>query len=119
MSDYYALLPADTKAAWALLSDEMQDEVGSYGSYQGFWRTDRRRERRRHRRRLADTVTVDLTYTSANGTESETRLITVQDTGEGTADRRRRGDHVLTTADHGQTGSSSAASFSRLGAARP
>ena len=82
VTDYYALLPDDTKGAWELLSDEMQDVVGSYGSYQGFWSTidavsvdDTAAD--------SDTVTVDLTYTTAEGTESETRLITVQETDEG------------------------------------
>ncbi|HYF72182.1 MAG TPA: serine/threonine-protein kinase [Nocardioides sp.] len=34
---YYASLPADTEAGWAALSPEFQDQVGSYGDYEGFW----------------------------------------------------------------------------------
>ncbi|MDZ5621828.1 hypothetical protein SFC88_13360 [Nocardioides sp. HM23] len=83
VTDYYALLPDDTRGAWALLSDEMQDEVGSYGSYQGFWRTVEAVTVDDTSVDSTDTVTVDLTYTTASGTESETRLITVQDTGDG------------------------------------
>ena len=83
MTEYYGLLPDDTKSAWALLSDEMQDEVGNYGSYQGFWRTIEAVSVDDTTAESADTVAVDLTYTTADGTESETRLITVQDAGEG------------------------------------
>lgn len=83
VSDYYALLPADTSAAWDLLSDEMQAQVGSYGSYQGFWRTIEAVSVESTGAESADTVVVELTYTTAEGTESETRLLTVQDTGDG------------------------------------
>ena len=61
----------------------MQDAVGSYGSYRGFWRTVEAVSVDDTAADAAGTVTVDLTYTTADGTESETRLITVQDTGDG------------------------------------
>ena len=83
VSDYYALLPSDTKAAWELLSDDMQAEVGSYGSYKGFWRTIDAVSVDDVADDGSGTVTVELTYTSAAGTESETRTITVEDTSEG------------------------------------
>jgi serine/threonine protein kinase len=83
VEDYYALLPDDTKDAWDLLGPSMQDSVGSYGSYRGFWAT-------------VDSVTVDgtevvddggvdvsRTAVTSRGTESETRRITVADAGDG------------------------------------
>lgn len=84
VSDYYALLPSDTKTAWDLLSDGMQAEVGSYGSYKGFWRTIDAVSVEDVADDGSGTVTVELTYTSDAGTESETRTITVEDTSEGT-----------------------------------
>ncbi len=84
VTDYYALLPSDTKSAWDLLSDGMQAEVGSYGSYKGFWRTIDSVSVDGASDDGSGTVTVELTYTSDAGTESETRQITVADTGEGT-----------------------------------
>jgi serine/threonine protein kinase len=83
VTDYYALLPSDTKSAWDLLSDGMQAEVGSYGSYKGFWRTIDAVSVDGTSESSSGDVTVELTYSSDDGTESETRLITVEDTGEG------------------------------------
>ncbi|MEZ0579658.1 serine/threonine-protein kinase [Nocardioides sp. MH1] len=83
VTDYYALLPTDTKSAWALLSDDLQDQVGSYGSYRGFWSTIDSVSVDSATESSDGAVTVDLTYVSDAGTESETRLITVEDTGEG------------------------------------
>jgi hypothetical protein len=83
VQDYYGLLPDDTRTSWGLLGATMQDEIGSYGSYRGFWAT-------------VDSVSVDgtevvgdgvvdatLTYVTARGTETETRRITVADTEAG------------------------------------
>lgn len=76
VSDYYALLPDDTRAAWGLLDGEARSDAGGYGGFTGFWET-------------VDSVavegtsvedgvvTVDLVY---NGSESETRRLAV---GEG------------------------------------
>jgi hypothetical protein len=83
VTDYYALLPDDTRRAWELLSEEMQSEVGSYGSYQGFWRTVEAVTVDDTAAESEDTVSVDLTYTTSDGTQSETRVITVEDTGDG------------------------------------
>ncbi|MBC9734974.1 serine/threonine-protein kinase [Nocardioides marmotae] len=75
VEDYYALLPTDYEAAWRVLSPEMQEALG-YDSYSGFWSSvdsvsidgiDPQGE---------GTVLVDLTY---NGSDSETREITVSD----------------------------------------
>jgi serine/threonine protein kinase len=83
VTDYYGLLPDDTKAAWVLLSDDMQAEVGSYGSYRGFWRTIDSVAVDGTEEESSGTVLVDLTYSSERGEESETRRITVEDTGDG------------------------------------
>lgn len=73
--DYYAALPSDTDAAWAMLAPSYQDEIGR-GTYDGFWAT-------------IDSVIVDgtapagdgqvdvtLTY---DGAEREVRRIAVAD----------------------------------------
>jgi hypothetical protein len=92
VTDYYALLPADTKTAWSLLSDSMQDAVGNYGQYKGFWATVDSVS-------VEDTAEVDdgvvdvtLTYVTSRGSETETRRITVADTGDG---RQIVGDEVV------------------------
>ncbi len=82
VSDYYALLPDDTGAAWQLLSPEMQAETGSYDDYVGFWST-------------IDSVSVDdttalgetsvevtLTYTTGGASEQEVRQIDVAEQGD-------------------------------------
>jgi serine/threonine protein kinase len=79
VADYYAALPSDTKTAWELLAPSYQAQT-NYGRYQGFWRT-------------VDSVAVDgvepvgddqvdvtLVY---NGSEQETRRITVEPDGDG------------------------------------
>jgi len=81
--DYYALLPSGTREAWDLLSDEMQAEVGSYGSYQGFWRTIDTVTVDGTSEESQGVVTVELTYVTDGSSESETRQIEVADTGEG------------------------------------
>ncbi|HWJ82937.1 MAG TPA: serine/threonine-protein kinase [Nocardioides sp.] len=83
VTDYYALLPDDTRSAWSLLSDGTQQEVGGYGSYSGFWDTIDSVSVDDATETSPGTVSVDLTYTSSRGTESETRQITVADTGDG------------------------------------
>lgn len=83
VTDYYALLPTNTQEAWSLLSDQMQAEVGGYGSYRGFWRTIDAVSVDAATEDSPGTVEIDLTYTSDAGTESETRLITVEEAGDG------------------------------------
>jgi hypothetical protein len=83
VADYYALLPEDTAAAWDRLSPALQDDIGGYGKYDGFWRTvddvtvdDTSSD--------GGVVTVDLTYASADGgVESETRELEMTRTGDG------------------------------------
>jgi len=73
---YYAALPWGTRAGWSSLSPGFQDQIGGYGSYQGFWSTISRVS-------VGDTtpagngaVDVSLTYTSNDGsTDSEVRRL--------------------------------------------
>jgi hypothetical protein len=83
VEDYYSHLPDDTRTAWALLSPGMQDTVGGYGSYTGFWRTV-------EAVRVDTTTAVDqgvvdvrLTYTTSRGIESETRRLRLVDGADG------------------------------------
>jgi hypothetical protein len=82
VAEYYSYLPDDTETSWQMLSPELQNEVGR-GSYEGFWAS------------VAD-VTVDdvtsdgdgavlvtITYTTANGSEQETRRLIVGEAGGG------------------------------------
>jgi hypothetical protein len=75
VEDYYAVLPDDTQTGWSMLSPGFQDEVGSYGDYDGFWST-------------IDAVTVEdvesagsgavdttLVYTTDGSTQREVRRI--------------------------------------------
>ena len=39
VQDYLATVTTDPSSAWTRLTPEFQAESGSYGSYQGFWRT--------------------------------------------------------------------------------
>lgn len=83
IEDYYSHLPRNTEAAWRLLSRDMQNEVGGYDSYAGFWRTISA-VRVDGTTRVDDTVVdVDVTYTSNQGTETETRRIRVERKGDG------------------------------------
>ena len=82
VEDYYGHLPDDTETAWALLSKDMQDEVGGYDSYAGFWRTISAVQVEGTKPVDASTVDVELTYTSDRGTEKETRRISLQPDGD-------------------------------------
>lgn len=77
---YYGLLPSDTETAWALLSSDLQDDIGGYGVYTGFWATIDEVSVDARRTVEEGVVDVDLTYSSDAGTESETRRLRV---GEG------------------------------------
>jgi eukaryotic-like serine/threonine-protein kinase len=82
VAEYYSYLPDDTETSWQMLSPQLQNEVGR-GSYEGFWASvsDVR----------VDDVTADgdgavlvtLTYTTARGTEQETRRLLVSEAGGG------------------------------------
>jgi serine/threonine protein kinase len=82
VEDYYSHLPQDTRTAWDLLSPSMQNDVGGYGAYSGFWRTisDVRVERTTLVRE--GVVDVEVTYTSDRGTETETRRLRLAKNGD-------------------------------------
>ena len=60
----------------------MQDEVGGYGAYTGFWRTIS--EVRTGRTTLVEegVVDVEVIYTSDGGTERETRRLRLEKDGD-------------------------------------
>ncbi len=75
VTDYYSLLPGDTRAAWNILSDDYRAST-TYGAYQGFWRTISAVRVDGVAESGNQSVDVRLTYTSADGgTESETRRL--------------------------------------------
>ena len=82
VEDYYSNLPGDTRTAWGLLSPSMQDEVGGYGNYSGFWRTIS--EVRTGRTTVVEegVVDVEVIYTSDGGTERETRRLRLDKNGD-------------------------------------
>ena len=82
VKDYYSNLPRDTRTAWDLLSPSMQDEVGGYGSYSGFWRTISDVRTGRTNLVKKDVVDVEVIYTSDGGTERETRRLRLAKNGD-------------------------------------
>lgn len=82
VEDYYSNLPRDTRTAWDMLSPSMQDEVGGYGAYSGFWRTIS--DVRTGRTTLVSerVVDVEVIYTSDRGTERETRRLRLASNGD-------------------------------------
>jgi hypothetical protein len=83
VSDYYAVLPDDTRTGWSMLTPGFQSEVGSYEDYDGFWST-------------IDAVTVEdvqaagpgavdatLVYTTDGSSEREVRRIELTRGSEG------------------------------------
>lgn len=82
VEDYYSNLPGDTRTAWDLLSPSMQDEVGGYDTYSGFWRTIS--EVRTGRTTVVEegVVDVEVIYTSDGGTERETRRLRLEKNGD-------------------------------------
>jgi hypothetical protein len=82
VEDYYSHLPRDTRTAWDLLSPSMQDEVGGYGSYSGFWRTISAVRVERTTLVREGVVDVEVTYTSDRGTETETRRLRLAENGD-------------------------------------
>ena len=82
VEDYYSNLPQDTRTAWKLLSPSMQDEVGGYGSYTGFWRTISKVRTGRTTLVEKGVVDVEVIYTSDGGTERETRRLRLAENGD-------------------------------------
>jgi eukaryotic-like serine/threonine-protein kinase len=69
VEDYYAVLPDDTETGWSMLSPGFQDEVGSYGDYDGFWST-------------IDAVTVEDVESAGPGTVDTTLVYTTDGSSE-------------------------------------
>jgi serine/threonine protein kinase len=82
VEDYYSNLPGDTRTAWDLLSPSMQDEVGGYGTYSGFWRTISKVRTGRTNLVEEGVVDVEVIYTSDGGTERETRRLRIEKNGD-------------------------------------
>ncbi|WP_300644274.1 serine/threonine-protein kinase [Nocardioides sp.] len=79
VSEYYGLLPDDTRTAWGYLGGEARSDAGGYGGYTGFWETVESVSV--EGTSVEDgVVTVDLVY---DGAESETRRLAVGEQGGG------------------------------------
>ena len=84
MSGYYAALPDDTADAWAALSPQFQQRVGSYDRYRGFWATIRSVTVNSTKPVGSRVVDVSLTYTRNDGhTPSEVRRLYLEPSGDG------------------------------------
>jgi eukaryotic-like serine/threonine-protein kinase len=83
VTDYYALLPDDTDSAWALLSPEMQADIGGVEDYEAFWNTVASVQVDDTTSPEANAVDVTLTYVTDAGSEQETRRIEVAEQGDG------------------------------------
>ncbi len=82
VESYYSSLPGDVDSGWSQLSPQLQDQIG-YDSYRGFWSTIDAVRVDSTRPSGPDGVSVTLTYTTDRGTESETRLLQVERSGDG------------------------------------
>ena len=77
VSDYYALLPDDTRTAWGFLGGEARSDAGGYGGYTGFW--DTIGSVSVEGTSVEDgVVTVELVY---DGSQRETRQLLVSEQG--------------------------------------
>ncbi|MCW2815457.1 MAG: Serine/threonine protein kinase [Nocardioides sp.] len=81
-SGYYSLLPGDTASAYSLLSPDYQART-SQSSYAGFWNTVEGVTVRGTEVVNETTVDVLLTYSTANGSEDETRRLYLEPAGDG------------------------------------
>ena len=75
MTDYYALMPANTDAGWARLTPGFQSGIAQNREYyNSFWGgVQQRRRQRCHRRPRPDTVEATITYTFTDGSMSVER----------------------------------------------
>lgn len=80
VSDYYALLPGDPETAWEYLGPEARSDAGGYGGFTGFWSTIDSVTVEGTTVDDDGVVTVDLVY---DGTETESRRLSVEETGDG------------------------------------
>ena len=82
VTDYYGVLPDDTRTGWSLLSSGFQDEVGSYGQYRGFWNTIDAVRVTGTSAAGPNAVDAFLTYTRSDGsTSTEIRRIFLEQSG--------------------------------------
>jgi hypothetical protein len=82
VEDYYALLPEDTEAGYALLSSSYQDRT-SFEEYDGFWSSIEDVTVTGSSPAGPDAVDAEITYDTGDGSESEVRRIYVERTDDG------------------------------------
>jgi len=83
VSDYYGVLPDDTRSGWSMLSSGYQDQT-SYGDYRGFWNTISSVSVDRTEPAGSNAVDASLTYTRTDGsTSSEVRRLFLERSGSG------------------------------------
>lgn len=82
VADYYSYLPGDTETSWQMLSPELQNEVGR-GSYEGFWASIEAVSVDEVTSAGDGAVLVTITYSTARGSEQETRRLLVGEAGGG------------------------------------
>jgi eukaryotic-like serine/threonine-protein kinase len=80
VSDYYAVLPADTQTGWSMLTPGFQREVGSYGDYDGFWSTIDSVTVEDVQAAGPDAVDTTLVYTTDGSSQQEVRRIELTET---------------------------------------
>ena len=82
VTDYYGVLPQDTKSGWSMLSSGFQDQVGSYGKYRGFWDTISSVSVDHTEPAGSNAVDASLTYVRNDGsTSSEVRRLFLERSG--------------------------------------
>jgi hypothetical protein len=89
---YYANVTRDTDLTWDQLTPAMHNAAGGRSGYDGFWRTiDRVRINSTQVNASGTEVTVNLTYISSRGTNTETHQFNVINRdGRYLIDRERR-----------------------------
>ncbi|MEV6521226.1 hypothetical protein AB0M43_04680 [Longispora sp. NPDC051575] len=92
IADYYALMPGDTQAGYARLSDRFkQDRARSYGDYQAFWGQIRSVTATEVTAVDERAVSATITYTTSSGETSQERHVygLVQVNGQWVIDSQR------------------------------
>jgi hypothetical protein len=82
VTDYYNQLPEDTDASWSMLTPALQEQIGRE-SFDGFWATVDDVSVEDVEEAGDSQLTVTLTYSTGGGTERETRLLEVEQDGDG------------------------------------
>ena len=82
VQDYYAVLPEDIDAGWSLLSESYQAET-TYGDYEAFWSTIDDVAVTSTRPAGPGAIDAELVYTQDGSTQSETRRIYYERSGDG------------------------------------